>query len=62
MFANIAIKNIYGPTKEKSQDEKEEFCEKLGDIEAKIVMHPKWRITGDVSTKIEKDEYLGCKP
>jgi exonuclease III len=57
-MANITIVNVYAPTEEAEDEEKNKFYEDLETLCEKIPKHDTLLIVGDINAKIGKEEYL----
>lgn len=56
-YANISVVNVYALTEKSSEDEKQEFFDKLEKIYDTIPKHNTIIIVGDLNAKIRKKEY-----
>jgi len=55
-FYKVALVNVHGPTEDKDELEKEDFCHKLDNVIDKIPNHDMKIILGDFNMKIGKEE------
>ena len=55
-YANILVFQVYVPTEEKPDEDKDEFCGRLGEVVRSTKMHDMLLLMGDSNAKVGKED------